>query len=98
MKGVLSSASNLLNNTEYFFETSEKIGYSIMLQSALSQPATAQVKKRYPKVLADYPGHFEELGNQGKLAISHQEGMLLNLYKTYKGELPKWNKIEGAIE
>ena len=79
--------------TEYF-HTHEKIGYTIFVQSPLSQPTTYKNKKLYKN-------HYlakNNSGNVGKEHIKQVEGILIETYKKKQGKYPSWNKVGGLIQ
>lgn len=70
---------------EKYFETNEKIGFSILVQSSISQPNTAQIKNKS----INYPKDKE---------IKYQEGLFIESYKLVNGKIPNWNKMNGDIK
>ncbi len=82
---------------EEYFRNNEKIGFSIIVQSPLSQPVTSKLKKEYK----DYTEQFSQIenyiGNEGVEAIKYQEGLLIESFRINNGNIPKWNKMNGSI-
>jgi len=80
-----------------YFQTKPKLGFSIIVQSPLSQPIISLNKKHY-KV-------FETLGipvndysgEEGRENIKLQEGTLLEVFRNLKGDFPSWNKMNGSV-
>jgi hypothetical protein len=79
--------------TEYF-HTYDKIGYTIFVQSPLSQPNTYKNKKLYRNnfLVKGNPG------NVGKEDIKQVEGILIEAYKKNHGKYPSWNKVGGSMQ
>jgi hypothetical protein len=75
------------------------LGFSIMLQSNLSQPATRKFKKRHwdfwQKADADYAANF---GIDAIKNIRLMEGVIIETVKMESGFLPSWNEINGSSE
>jgi hypothetical protein len=85
-----------LEKIEEYFKRNEKIGFSILVQSIISQPFNSKVKrgnKSYSEASADYKNNF---GDEGSNSIKHQEGVLIETFRQTNGEIPKWNKANGA--
>lgn len=87
------------NQIEKYFQKNERLGYSIFVQSPLSQPLVHRNKKDY-EVFARQEGAPVEdmLSYQGKDDIKHVEGILIEAYKNKHGQFPPWNKVGGSIE
>jgi hypothetical protein len=82
-----------------YFQTHEKLGFTIMLQSNLSQPLTRKFKKQYwnfwQKADADYKSNF---GVDGIKNIRLMEGATIETVKNHSGSLPPWNRMNGSEE
>ncbi|MGQ3678062.1 GIY-YIG nuclease family protein [Tenacibaculum discolor] len=76
-----------------YFDKNEKIGFSIIVQSIISQPFTSKLKKRGAEKSSSF---IDFHGNEGIESIKHQEGLLIEAYKLANGKIPEWNKINGA--
>ena len=81
-----------------YFKTKSKLGFSIIVQSSLSQPITSSIKKQYKifeSIGIPLEDYFDE---EGRKNIKVTEGALLEAFRKLKGDLPLWNKIKGAID
>lgn len=85
----ISSSGSKYKKIKNYFETNEKIGYSIFVQSSLSQPDVARNKKFEMR-------DFENIGNEGIEYIKNIEGQLIEAYKLANNRLPLWNEIGGS--
>lgn len=82
-----------------YFKTHEKLGYSILVQSPLSQPIVHRNENLYRKFL-DAPKGMpipNYAGEEGLEYIKTAEGQLIESYKIYSGDIPLWNKIGGNV-
>lgn len=79
-----------------YFEKNEKIGFSILVQSIISQPFTTRLKRRKKSKLEPYPSYKDVYGDEGIESIKYQEGLLIETYKQTNGKIPEWNKMNGA--
>lgn len=82
---------------EEYFKHHEKIGFSIIVQSPLSQPVTSKLKKEYKDFTKKFSPIKNYIGEEGLAAIKHQEGILIEAFKKKHGSIPKWNKMNGSI-
>lgn len=80
-----------------YFKKNDKLGYSILAQSPLSQPITSRNKKIYDNFDIEGFPIEDYVGSEGKDNIKKAEGILIEAYNKVKGEIPKWNKIGGSI-
>ncbi|QDW27214.1 hypothetical protein FFJ24_021245 [Pedobacter sp. KBS0701] len=80
-----------------YFRQKERIGFSVVLQSCLSQPATRNVEKRFEGLFTRIP-NARDIGADGKAGIQRLEGVLLEAFKKANRTFPKWNKIGGSIK
>lgn len=71
------------------FEENNKLGFSIFVQSPLSQP---YIKRKSEKLA------LKDLEGEDRKNHHIVEGILLECYKQKHGCLPKWNKIGGLVE
>jgi hypothetical protein len=80
-----------------YFQSRDRIGYSIMVQSAIDQPPASKANlQRFADLCEDAYGvdvadHFP--GQENKIIV---EGLLLEGYLQLCGRLPPWNRIHGA--
>jgi hypothetical protein len=93
---ISDNACKIQHINEYFKDY-DKLGYSILVQSPLSQPIVHRNEKRYRKFL-DAPKGMpipNYAGEEGLEFIRQAEGQLIESYKQYVGDVPPWNKIGG---
>jgi hypothetical protein len=91
------AASCKREQIEAYFADQPRLGYSIMVQSALDQPITNAQRK---KLLRHFDDDFILRMSQlpcGKQNVVVGEGLLLELYRELGGLLPPWNKIHGSL-
>lgn len=81
---------------ENYFSANEKLGFTIMLQSSLSQPSTLALRKEFKNLQIDQ-SLFQPFGDDGQSSIKRLEGILLETYKRFNNRLPAWNKMGGSI-
>ncbi|WP_138993475.1 GIY-YIG nuclease family protein [Larkinella sp. C7] len=74
-----------------YFKEYRKIGFSIVVQSALLQPIISSNRAQYK-----YTNSLLNL-ESGISDIKIQEGALIELYKNINNSYPSWNKINGSI-
>lgn len=79
-----------LREIKAHFARSKTLGYSVLVQSTMSQPRVSRTKLPVGDD-ADFP--LDGVG-----AIKFSEGLLLSGYNRRHGALPPWNKVGGAIE
>ena len=82
-----------------YFTAHEKLGYSIFVQSPLSQPVVQRNSTQF-RGLLDVPtrqpiGNYA--GEEGIAQIKHAEGLLIEAYRIVNGDLPDWNKVGGDV-
>jgi len=80
-----------------YFNKKEKIGYSIFVQSPLSQPITHRNEKEYRKMLGDEFSREDYVGEEGKEHIKQVEGILIETYRKANGKFPLWNRMGGSL-
>lgn len=83
-----------------YFSGHEKLGYSILVQSPLSQPIVHRNESLYRKFL-DIPRENpipNYAGEEGLEHIRKAEGQLIESYRRVRGNVPPWNKIGGDVE
>jgi len=75
-----------------YFSKNQKLGYSIFVQSPLSQAQTHRNQNDL---------HFDEYNEwvnlESKENIKIIEGSFIGAFKKRNGKLPRWNKVEGSI-
>jgi hypothetical protein len=79
---------------EGFFEANDRLGFSILVQSPLSQPDCAAVDKVYGEILRD--DGYRELTQHGHVAIVQTEGLLIESHRLRNGRSPQWNRVSGS--
>lgn len=99
--GILPVGDNSCkyNQIIEYFKKNKKLGYSILVQSPLSQPITHRNEKKYREFLNKPKGIPIEnyAGEEGKDNIRRAEGQLIEAYKMGTGDIPEWNKMGGSI-
>ena len=88
-----------VKQVEGYFATKDRIGYSIIVQSAMCHPTTREDEGIILSVLdddddaatVDVSDIFEAREN-----IVLAEGMLIDMFERLGDRLPKWNKIRGS--
>lgn len=77
-----------------YFESNDKIGISIFVESPLDQPNTSRNKNS--GIAKKLPDHVSLRNDPLRQNIVDIEGILLDAYREEHGKLPKWNKIGGG--
>lgn len=88
-----------IRQIQNYFEEHERLGYSILVQSPLSQPIVHRNESRYRKFL-DAPKGMpipNYAGEEGLEHIRQAEGQLIESYKLVTEDIPPWNKIGGDV-
>lgn len=81
-----------------YFETHEKLGYTIFVQSPLSQPLVHRNKEQYEKLAKELNSPVQDyVSDQGINDIKRVEGILIEAYRRAYGCFPEWNKVGGSI-
>ncbi|WAG62082.1 hypothetical protein [Clostridium estertheticum] len=80
-----------------YFDIKEKIGYSIFVQSPLSQPITHRNEKEYRKMLGTEFSREDYVGLEGQEHIKQVEGILIEACRKANGEYPLWNRMGGSL-
>ena len=81
-----------------YFESHDKLGYTIFVQSPLSQPMVHRNKDSYNKMAAEINSPIANFVNQtGIDDIKRVEGILIESYRKTYGHFPPWNKVGGSI-
>ncbi len=82
-----------------YFKTHERLGYSILVQSPMSQPIVHRNEKKYREFLEiskDMPIP-DYAGEEGLEHIKTAEGQLIESYRITVGDIPPWNKMGGDV-
>lgn len=82
---------------EDYFKSKEKLGYTIFVQSTMSQPITHNNIDLFKEWLGKDFSKENYVGKEGHDHIKQVEGILLEAYKKVNGNYPKWNKMGGAL-
>lgn len=99
--GLHPIAPEACKNTQIqnYFNTHDKLGYTIFVQSPLSQPLVHRNKEKYEKMAHEVGSPIQDYTNeQGINDIKRVEGILIEAYRQEYGYFPPWNKIGGSIE
>ena len=84
---------------EQYFSCNERLGYTIFVQSPLSQPLVHRNRTHYKKFATQRNAPVEDLlSKEGKADIHRVEGILIESYRRKHGHLPPWNEIGGSKE
>lgn len=84
---------------EEYFERNERIGYTIFVQSPLSQPLVHRNREIYEEFAKQRNAPINDLiSQQGKDDIKRVEGILIETFKKKYGHFPPWNDMGGSIE
>jgi len=95
----VDSSSCKYDNIQKYFESNDRLGYSIFVQSALAQPLTHRNKKQYSAIASEVDSPVEDMmSKEGKDDIKRVEGILIEAFKSKKGIFPPWNKVGGSVE
>lgn len=82
---------------DLYFNQKEKLGYSIFVQSPLSQPITHRNEKEYRKMLGTEFSREDYVGQEGQDHIKQVEGILIEAYRKANGDFPLWNRMGGSL-
>lgn len=82
---------------EDYFSGSERLGYSVMVQSSLCQPTTKEDEEAIAAAIGDDPfsANLKDIF-EAEQNVALAEGMLLELHEQLGNRLPAWNKIHGS--
>lgn len=95
----VSGSSSKYQKIKNYFKSNERLGYTIFVQSPLSQPLTYRNKDTYQKFADQLNSPIEDmLSTQGKEDIKRVEGILIESYRQKHGHFPPWNEIGGSID
>lgn len=83
---------------EEYFSKNERLGYTIFVQSPLSQPLVHRNKDIYEAFAMQNNAPVEDmLSEQGREDIKRVEGILIEAYRRKYGHFPPWNEIGGSV-
>lgn len=83
---------------EEYFSKNERLGYTIFVQSPLSQPLVHRNKTLYEKFARQQNAPVEDLlSEQGRDDIKRVEGILIESFRRKYGHFPPWNNIGGSV-
>lgn len=81
-----------------YFKSHGKLGYTIFVQSPLSQPCIHRNKELYKAIAIEENTSVENyVSTQGIDDIKRVEGILIESYRSATGRFPPWNKVGGSI-
>ena len=81
-----------------YFSSHSKLGYTIFVQSPLSQPLVHRNKYLYEKMAKEHNSSIQDyINDQGICDIKRVEGILIEAYRKDNGHFPPWNKVGGSI-
>ena len=84
---------------QQYFNEHKKLGYTIFVQSPLSQPLVSRNKTMYEKMANEDGSSIQDyISEQGINNIKLSEGILIEAYRRAYGHFPPWNKVGGSIE
>lgn len=92
-----------LNSCKYrqiaeYFSNNEKLGYSVFLQSPLSQPVISKNIYKWHKYDPEEFNLSDFSDEQSKKNLKILEGILIEIYRQNHGGLPAWNRMSGSIK
>ena len=83
---------------EEYFSRNERLGYTIFVQSPLSQPLVHRNQKRYQNFAQQNHSPVEDMvSDEGKENIKVVEGILIEAYRRKYGHFPPWNNMGGSV-
>ena len=92
---------------EEYFSRNECLGYTIFVQSPLSQPLVHRNQKRYQNFAQQNHSPVEDMISdegkenikvvEGKENIKVVEGILIEAYRRKYGHFPPWNNMGGSV-
>jgi len=97
--GILpvGDTSSKQRKIDKYFESNDRLGFSIFVQSPLSQPLTHRNKEQYQEFANDLNSPVEDmLSDQGRQDIKRVEGILIEAFRKRHGHFPPWNDIGGS--
>ena len=95
----MNSASCKYEYIKNYFNDNEYLGYTIFVQSPLSQPIMNKILSKHNRDDVDFVEAAYKLQDElGYKEVRLIEGNLIESHKRINGNKPKWNKIGGSIE
>lgn len=91
----IKGSSNKYQLIQDYFSIYHKIGYTMLVQSPLSQPLVQHNKRLYTEDFNVSEDNY--IGNEALEYIRTVEGQLLESYLEYNGAYPAWNLIGGDV-
>jgi hypothetical protein len=88
-------ATSKVDEIRRYFRANKYLGYSVFLQSPLSQPFNARWRQVYGDVVAREEEEDYEHDDDGLQVVRRAEGILIGDHTLRFGAKPKWNKIQG---
>lgn len=86
------------NFIQDYFKSHSKLGYTIFVQSPLSQPMVHRNKELFEKMAAEHNSPIKDyVSEQGIADIKRVEGILIEAYNQFYGRFPAWNKVGGSV-
>jgi hypothetical protein len=97
--GMIKSPRNTCKHYKIkdWFKSHDKLGYSVLVQSSLSQASCKRFNIRFDLPKDEMERQHGELIMAGHEAIVSTEGLLIEAHKKAKGILPRWNNVGGSI-
>lgn len=97
--GLVSAQPNTCKFPEIskWFKSNAQIGYSVLVQSSLSQPSCKKFNMRFGLSREEMVEQYGELVKEGHEAIVNTEGLLIEAHKKATGKIPCWNKVGGSV-
>jgi hypothetical protein len=81
--------------TEWFGRNHE-IGYSVLVQSSLSQPSCKRFNLRFDLSKEAMEEQYTDLIHEGHETIVMTEGLLIAAHRIRQGKNPRWNILGGS--
>ena len=97
--GIIKSPQNTCKHAEIidWFKNHDKLGYSVLVQSSLSQASCKRFNIRFDLTKEEMERQYGELIKAGYESIVSTEGLLIEAHQKAKGKKPRWNKVGGSI-
>lgn len=95
--GIIPARDNTCKKLyiDEYFSHKEKLGYTIFVQSPLSQPITRKNRGEIPDEDISYD-LINMRAAEDREDIKVIEGTMIEAYRIRHGRKPKWNKIKGS--
>ncbi len=98
-QGYIVSGIIMQKQIEDYFSRNERLGYTIFVQSPLSQPLVHRNREMYEKFAKQQNSPVEDmLSEQGRDDIKRVEGILIESFRKKYGHFPPWNNIGGSTK